>query len=292
MDPKAPIDSADSARVAAVPNARRAGCRLSCSACPAIPQGLAVFSIRFRLGRQTTGAARRATAEPLPYPELVEQDAPGRAVLVVTDPAGGEIGEAQADEGDPRRLVGDLTVDVCPYSGGGLRAADLKLVSLVHLTVDAGMAEEGAACGVGGVGRAEVGAPEEQVEEVGRRGVVGAPGADRGLDLAAAVVDVPAESGHRGNPQCRAVAQVAQDADEVGPERPIGFPLVYPHDHAHPFGMRGGHQAPGAAEVRADPGATGTGVDRVRAVRSVPGQARRDDLAGGPRGAGAAQDRD
>ena len=40
----------------------------------------------FRLGRQPAGAARPARAESLPCPELVEEDAGGRVVLVVADP--------------------------------------------------------------------------------------------------------------------------------------------------------------------------------------------------------------
>src|SRR6516165_9649496 len=115
----------------------------------------------FRLGRQPAGAAWPARAESLPYPELVEDDAGGRVVLVVADPGGGEVGDAHAGEGHPRGQVGDLAVDLGPYLGGGWGVAGLELVGLAHLAVDAGVAEEGAARGVGGVGRAEGRAPEE-----------------------------------------------------------------------------------------------------------------------------------
>ncbi len=120
---------------------------------------------------------------------------PGPVVVVIAYPGGGEVGEAQAYDGHPRREISDLAVNLCPDLRGSLGIAYLELAGPVHLAVNVGVAEVGAASGVGGIGRAERRAPEEQVEEVGCGGIVRDPASDGGLNAAAGVVYFARERG-------------------------------------------------------------------------------------------------
>src|ERR1022692_3575533 len=123
-----------------------------------------------------------------PYAQLVQQHAQERVVLVVADPGGQEVDVVQVGQRHPWRSAGDRPVNRRPGCRGLGRVGRLLAVRQVHLAVGRGVAEEGAVPGAGRVSEPEGRAPEEQVEEVRRRRVVGEPEAVRCLDPAPRVV--------------------------------------------------------------------------------------------------------
>src|SRR6516165_4636310 len=106
-------------------------------------------------GPHPTATLRDTSADP----QLVDEQAPVRVVLVVADPGGEEGQVSRVVQGNPRCLVGEFAVDGSPASCGcggiawpgcqralglgvDLRVAELRLVEVVLIVGQEGGAGE------------------------------------------------------------------------------------------------------------------------------------------------------
>src|SRR5262249_34975848 len=116
------------------------------------------------------------------HPELVEERAPLRVVLVVADAARDEVRLAEVPFDNPWSLVDDVAVDLAPEFGRRLRVGGLQQAGAGDLGVDAPVTEipEFRFRGRGGM-EGRVG--EKNDKKVVSRKVVGKPVVPAGLGL-------------------------------------------------------------------------------------------------------------
>src|SRR3954466_7009230 len=132
---------------------------------------------------------RRLARRPSLHGRLGEEEVPLRAELEALHPRGREVEHLRVHERHPRRLVRRRLVDGRPLLVRGVLVLDPGRGRLVHLPLDALVAELRDVRARVRVGVERV-AAEEDVEEIRRRRVVGEPVRPPDLDLVLGVLDV------------------------------------------------------------------------------------------------------
>src|ERR687885_1135227 len=145
---------------------------------------------------------------------LVEQQEPLRAEREVLEPLRHEVELLGVEHRDPRRGVRDALVDLLPDRVALVRVLDRGLRRLRHLVLDRLVAKLGDVRARVRV-RMERVAPEQDVEEVRRRRVVGEPARVGEVDLVLRVLDVRILDVVGQELRCRLVAELVEQVDEV-----------------------------------------------------------------------------